>query len=470
MGKERRRIVTSFAVGLIVLMLIQLPAVEQSFLGGPDREMTEAAFKLRSDLIGGRAEPVLVLDIDDRTHAQLAPSPLAPPLETTPRGLIADLLDFIRTTPAAQAPRAVVLDVDVAQPSSDGPAGIARLRTALTDWAASPAAPVLVISRESFPASLFPGGGAASVLPDSPYDDIVQPAANIFWGTPKVLGDENGLIREFTPYECVRSRAGIKPLYSSVLIAYQFAERDPDVLARAPAKHWIEEAAGHCLKQPAAALTRGERIDYHFSLDLGFSSRVWPNLDPGWPGFKTCGETDRTIFRRLSAIDVLDALRAGADPSHDLLCQRIVMIGGTNASAADFVQTPLNEMNGTVVLANAIRGLELTHGGLVPIPLLAQIALLALVSVAFAASAVARERVKSHHHTLRSSPNRRRIGHRTGIILLSPLMVNGAIALAAHLSGIGLLLVTLNFGRWGFLSAPAFAVAITETIQDFLDD
>jgi len=432
--------------------------------------MTETAFKLRSDLIGGRAEPVLFLDIDDRTLSKLAPSPLAVPLETTPRALIADLLDFVRATPPAQAPRAVVLDVDIAQPSSDGAAGVARLRTALTNWAASPAAPALVISRQSFPASLFTFGGAVPVLPDSPYDDIVQPASNIYWGTPKVLGDENGVIREFTPYECVRTRAGVKPLYSSALIAYQYAERDPNVLQRAPAKHWIEEAAGHCSKAPAATLTRGERIDYHFSLDLAFSSRVWPNLDPHWPGFKACGDGDKTIFRRLSAIDILDALHAGGDVSHDLLCQRIVMIGGTNASAADFVQTPLNEMNGTVVLANAIRGLELTRGGLVPIPLILQVLLLALVSVAFAASAVAREKVKGRYHSLRSSPNKRRIGHRTGIILLSPLVVNGMIALTAHLAGVGLLLVTLNYGRWGFLSAPAFAVAITETIQDFLDD
>ena len=56
------------------------------------------------------------------------------------------------------------------------------------------------------------------------------------------------------------------------------------------------------------------------------------------------------------------------------------------------------------------------------------------------------------------------------IISLNPIVMNGMIAVTAHLAGIGLLLVTLNFGLWGFLSAPAFAAAITQTIQEFLDD
>jgi hypothetical protein len=53
---------------------------------------------------------------------------------------------------------------------------------------------------------------------------------------------------------------------------------------------------------------------------------------------------------------------------------------------------------------------------------------------------------------------------------LNPLVMNGMVALVAHLTGIALLLVTLNYGLWGFLSAPAFAAAITESIQEFLDD
>ena len=469
LGGERRRGAISFSVGLIVLLLIQIPAVEQSFIGAPDREMIQSAFELRSDLVGGTAEPALFLDIDDRTLNRLSPAPFAPPLDTVPRGAVADVLDFIRTAPPAQVPRVVVLDVDVAQPSSDGPNGVDRLQASLASWAASNTAPPLIIARQAFPASLFGLNSQVSVLPDSPYDDVVQRAPNIFWSTPKVLADQNGVIREFAPFECVQTHTGVSPLYSAALLAYQFAERDPNVLAHAPAKHWIEDGVSHCRTQPGVHLGHGERIDFHISLDLGFNGRVWPNLSPQWPGFKTCDNSDKAIFRRLSVIDIVDALRAGGDISHDPLCQRVVLIGGTNASAGDFVQTPLNEMNGTVVLANAIRGLELTHGGLRPIPLFFQIVLLFVISLAFIASASARERAKHHHKVLRNSPHKRRLGHRVAIISLNPIVLNGMIAILAHLIGIGLLLVSLNFGLWGFLSAPAFAVAITETIQEFLN-
>jgi CHASE2 domain-containing sensor protein len=466
---DLRRVAMPFCVGLIVLMLIQIPAVEESFLGAPDREMTETAFKLRSDLIGGVAEPVLFFDIDDRTLAQLSPSPFAMPLDTTPRGVVASLLDFIRTTPPALAPRVVVLDVDIAQPASDGPDGIAHLQAALTAWAASPNAPALIISRQTFPGSLFKQGSTGAVLPDSAYDAIVQPAPNIFWATPKVLGDQNGVIREFMPYECVHTRSGVQPLYSAALLAYQYAERDPKVLAKAGAKHWVEEAAARCQHLPDTPLSRGERVDYHFSLDLGFRGRVWPNLSPAWPGFKQCSDGDRTIFRRLSVIDIVDALNAGGDISHDLLCQRVVMIGGTNSSAGDFVQTPLNEMNGSAVLANAVRGLQLTHGGLRQIPLILQVLLLGLASAAMSATALATGHARRHYRRLKRNPHKANFNRRAGIILLNPIVVNGIIAFAAHGIGIGLLLVSLNYGLWGFLSAPVFAAAITETVQEFAD-
>jgi CHASE2 domain-containing sensor protein len=184
---------------------------------------------------------------------------------------------------------------------------------------------------------------------------------------------------------------------------------------------------------------------------------------------QTCGDSDAAILRRLSVIDIVDAVRAGGDIDHGLLCQRIVMIGGTNAGASDFVQTPLNEMNGSVVLANAIRGLELSHGGLRPIPMPFQVVLLFLVCLAFSASALASERAKRHYRTLRRRRKQHNLRERLTFIWLNPIFMNGMIAFGAHLLGIIMLLVTLNFGMWGFLSAPVFAVAITQTLQEFSD-
>ncbi len=463
----------SFGVGLIVLLLIQIPTVEQSFVGAPDRQMIETAFRMRADITGGVAEPVLFIDIDDRTLSQLAPpSPgFAPPLLTTPRGAIADLLEFVLTAPAATAPRAMVLDVDIAQPASDGPAGVDKLKKVLAAWAVTKSAPPLIIAREAYPATAFGIDRPQLFLPDTPYDSIVQPAPNIFWSEPSVQADRNGIIREFLPYQCVISshdpNNAPSPLYSTALLAYQFAERDRKMLDHAPARHWMAEAATHCQIQSYAPPLHGERIDYHISLDHGFLGRVWPDLSPAWPGFRQCGRDDPAIFRRLSAIDILDAIHSGGDVSRALLCQHVVIIGGTSASGGDFVQTPLNEMNGSVVLANAIRGLQLTHGGLRPIPLIFQVLLLLGVTLLMSATNLATARARRRYRRLRRGMHKSTFGRRLAIIPLNPIILNGLIVLAAHGLGIGLLMVSLNFGYWGFLSAPVFAAALAQTLQEF---
>lgn len=468
---ERRRSVISFTVGLIVLLLVQIPAVEQSFLGAPDRQMLEMAFKLRGDLIHGAADPILFLDIDDRTLSQLSPHPgsFAPPLQTTPRKLLANLLDFIRTAPPGQAPRAVVMDVDIGNPAPDGDAAVASLLAALKAWSASPSSPPLIIVRESFTAATLGLDTPARILPDTPYDAVVQPAPNIFWATPSVLGDMNGEIREFVPFQCVLTSAGMKPLYSAALVGYQFIERDPNILLHAPSRHWLQDGTARCRNNPYQPLQHGERIDFHFSMDHAFSTRAWPSVAADWPGYKTCHDTDSSIFMRLSAIDIDSAFRAGGDVSRGLLCQHVVYIGGTNSSGADFVQTPISEMNGAAVLANALRGLQLTHGGMRAIPLIWQVLLLLLVSLAMSATSLVSSRARCRFRRLKQSTEKHGLRHRLEINLLNPIVLNGMIALAAHGLGIALLLVSLNFGLWGFLSAPVFASAITETIQEFAD-
>ena len=463
----------SFGVGLIVLLLIQIPTVEQSFVGAPDRQMIETAFWMRADITGGVAEPVLFYG-SRRSDAQ----PARPAVHRFRAAAVDNSARSNRRPPgvharrtAATAPRAVVLDVDIAQPASDGPDGVERLRKVLAAWAATKTAPALIIAREAYPAAAFGIDRPQLALPDTPYDSIVLPAPNIFWSEPSVQADLNGVIREFLPYQCVISsrdpNSAPSPLYSTALLAYQFAERDQKVLEHAPARHWMTEAATHCQTQSDAQPWHGELIDFHISLERGFLGRVWPDLSPAWPGFRQCGRDDPAIFRRLSAIDILDAIRSGGDVSRALLCQHVVIIGGTSASGGDFVQTPLNEMNGSVVLANAIRGLELSHGGLRPIPLIFQVLLLLVVTLLMSATNLATARARRHYRRLRRGTHKATLGRRLAIIPLNPIIFNGLIVLAAHGLGIGLLMVSLNFGYWGFLSAPVIAAALTQTLQEF---
>jgi hypothetical protein len=103
------------------------------------------------------------------------------------------------------------------------------------------------------------------------------------------------------------------------------------------------------------------------------------------------------------------------------------------------------------------------------IPLIGQVLLLALVNVALAISAASTRRARRHYARLRKHPRKGRLGHSVATAGLNPVVLNGMIAFAAQCLGIALLAVSLNFGLWGYLSAPAFGAAITETILEFSD-
>ena len=466
--EEIRRAAITFACGLVILLLMHIPTLEQTLLGDLDRNMLDLAFKLRSDVTVGHADPVVFLDLDDRTVAG-DPSPARfttpVPAATTPRALIAQLLDYVITAPQADAGRVVVLDADIGVPAP-GDAGVEQLKDVLRRWAASPGAPPLIIAREAFPPAAVGASGEVKILPVSEFDPIINAAPNIFYASVKVNADQNGVVRDFTPFECVRTGAQVQPLFSAALLAYGFLAKGK-LPPHSNAKSWVSQAPGWCARQPQVGFAHGERIDYHFSLEkVGFEQRVWPELPADWSSLKPCGDTDRSIFRRLSASDVI---AGGADASHAPICGRIVLIGGTNTAQGDFRQSPLNEMSGSAILGNAIRGLQMTGGGLRPISTPVQILVLLLVCIGISLTFAASDRARKHMARMRAREKRSPLT-RLQLIVLNPVVLNWSLALAAHLTGVGLLILSLNYGYWGYLSAPALGAAIMETIQEFADD
>jgi CHASE2 domain-containing sensor protein len=465
-----RRAATTFAFGLLILILMQWPAMERSFLGSLDREMLDTAFKLRGDVIVANADPTLFLDIDDRTLSG-DPSPAnlrrGAPLATTPRGVIGDLLDFVRTAPPEHRPKVVLLDVDIATPTPGEAAAVERLAALLAAWASDPNAPPLVIAREVFPPQALGVPGQVGVLPATPYDAVVARAPNIFWGSVKMLADQEGVIREFLPYECARGSDGaITPVYSAVLLAYGFMQQG-DLGTRSNARRWVGDAPAACAQRPEQRLNHGERINYHISLQPGEEDRVWPELPRDWAGYEVCGRTDTASFRRISAADIQ---AAGADVSRALLCQRLVVIGGTNTAANDFRQTPLESMSGPVILTNAIRGLQMSDGGLHKVDFALQVLVLLAVCLAISLTFTASRNARERYHRIREARAGIQVSEGIKLILLNPVMLNAAVSVAAHFIGVGLLLLSLELSFWGYLSAPAVAAAIVETVQEFADD
>lgn len=471
-----RRFIVSSIVGLIVLFAMRLPQVDRSMLGQPDREMMETAFKIRADLGGGTADPALFIDIDDRSIANTLLPPAAPgqmppaPAATTPRMILADVLEYIRSAPPNEAAKAVIVDLDVATPTPGDEAGVARLREVLYAWARTPGAPALIIGRQAFPDQVYGEEGDGLILPASPVDDIVDPAPNIFWGEIKVMSDQNGVMREFLPYECVRTPQGVKPLYSVALLAYGFLEKG-NIPKDAPVQKWMAEAPAVCAQKNPLPPDHGELINFHLTLQRGDDERIWPNMKSTWPGFAICGQnTDHALFRRLSAADVAAAASAGAGASHAVLCSRLVLIGGTNIVSTDFQQTPLDDMSGTVILANATRGLQLSDGGLRRVPWWVQISTLLLVSLGITAGFTLTRRIRDHYLDLKLKHAGANFWNKVRLTPFNPVVLNWAFAFAAHWVGIGLLIYAMEMGYWGYLSAPAFAAAAVGAMQEFADD
>lgn len=474
-ASQWRRTLISFAAGLVVLALIRFPIIERSIIGEPDREMLASAFKLTKDAVVGSGPPAVLLDIDDATLREQTYAPVQrgrQPTASAPRGMVADLLKFILAAPANRMPGAVIVDVDIGAPAPDSPQGVAALREVLQAWAATPHAPQLMIAREAFAPDVLGLEGETLTLPASDYDDIVDKAANIHWSTVKVLGDLHGEVREFLPYQCVVQNGQVAPLYSAVLMASRTLGGPPP--AGSPAAEAWEEGAA-CAHQQAEGShghghghgpimdREGEVIHYQLSLAPRHAEPAWAPLPATWAGFQTCGAgSDASVFRRVSAADILGA---GQEASHDFLCRRLAIIGGTNALANDFQQTPLHQMSGPMILTNAVRGVVGSNGGLrqagLPAQVIALFFVCMLISFGFAVSRALRERY--HHRKSRAS----HWTHHVMLLPLNPVIVNIAVGLAAHWVGVGFLLVTLKYGYWGFMSAPAFGAAVAETIQEF---
>jgi hypothetical protein len=231
-----RRFLISFIAGILVLAAMNVPAINRSMFGEPDRQMMQTAFKIRADLLR-RGDPGLFIDIDDQTIAGAMPAagPRFAPLATAPRGVIADALEYVRAAPPGKGAAAVILDTDLATPTPGDEAGAAKLHQELAAWAKTPSAPELMIIRQSFPEATFGGEGDKLILPTTNYDDIVDQAPNIMWASGEMMLDQNMVAREFRPYDCVVGPHGPMVLYAASLLAYGFLENGhipPDAKVR----------------------------------------------------------------------------------------------------------------------------------------------------------------------------------------------------------------------------------------------
>ena len=99
-----------------------------------------------------------------------------------------------------------------------------------------------------------------------------------------------------------------------------------------------------------------------------------------------------------------------------------------------------------------------------------QVSVLLAVSLAISLTFTASRNARERYARLREARAGFQLSEGIKLIVLNPVVLNAAVAFAAHFLGVGLLLLSLELSFWGYLSAPAMAAAIVETIQEFADD
>jgi hypothetical protein len=448
--------------------LLQIEGVERSFLGAPDREMLQAAFKLRDGVARGSGDPILWLDIDydtleanARSQGRLSSVSMkanSGPHPETPRAVLASTLAYARKPGATL----VVLDVDIGWSASDS-VDDDQLALALEQWASDPNAPLLVLAREVLNLPTGP------TVIQTRFDKIVANSSNIAYGGVSMLAGGGG-VREFVAGQCYRSNATSAHYLPSAVTfatAAQEAYRANNVplprsLATEIKKKVLTElniAAQSCSTQVTPSRPNAI-ISWHLGFSYPRTIRAAP-VGTKWPHKSVCDLLDLPQSGvRISAADVFsDPQAASPQP----LCRRIVVIGADNPIMQDRSATPIGLLPGPIILGNAMRG----HFDTGPIVrqnwnarrLSLQITLLivTVVIIVCAFDGVGKFRARL------LNTNGTGWAIKLGRIITHPLCFKFIIAFVTFGVGVIITALSLELGFWGLLSAPAYLATLFET-------
>ena len=448
--------------------LLQIDGIERSFLGAPDREMLQAAFKLRDGVARGSGDPVLWLDLDYDTllayaQAQGRPSPVSMagnsgPSGMIPRKILASALTYARKPGATL----VLLDVDVSWGAPD-PIGEALLEAELKAWSADPNAPLLVLAREII---ALPSG---PTLTATRFDAIVSSSPNIAFGGVAMLSGGGG-VREFVANQCYLSPHNTPMILPS---AVAFADAAQAAYRTAPALPLQSGAAAiklMVMRATAADATKfcapevkmtnqNGMVSWHIGYAYPSTIRA-AAVSATWPHKSACDlSAPPQSATRISVADILlDPQNASAAP----LCRRLVIIGGDNAITKDRTSSLIGMLPGPIILANAMRGHfdtgPIVRGNWSALRLGFQLFLLTVtvIGIVWVFEGIAKLRLRLLTATVT------RPGGKLLLFLTHPLCFKFVVAFVTFAFGVLVTALSLELGFWGLLSAPAYFATLFE--------
>ena len=457
--------------------LLQIDGIERSFLGAPDREMLQTAFKLRDGVARGSGDPVLWLDIDyealkDVALLQGANSPLVGnkltgPMASVPRQAIASALSYARHPSATM----VLLDVDIAWGTADE-ASESKLEAQLKAWAGDPQAPLLVLAREVLDIQGTP------TLMATRFDAIVNNSPNIVFAGVNMLSGAGG-IREFVADQCLGSNglsASHLPSAVTYAMAAQTAYRGTQSSVLSSRARTIKaQVSGQTasILADCEAQRQGKTklwlqqglVSWHIGYNYPRTLKAAP-VSKNWPHNNICQLSGPPLSA--GRISVSDVMSAPKEASTAPLCRRLIIIGADNVITQDRAATPIGMLPGPIILANAMRG----HFDTGPIMRqsweversILQIVLLVVTVIGVVASFGWVSKVRlCLKQELNTPPTRWRIANQVGLFFTHPLCFKFVVAFTTFWFGALVTAFSLELGFWGLLSAPAYLATLFET-------
>lgn len=252
----------------------------------------------------------------------------------TPRPPLLELLRRI----AAQRPRAILLDVNLACGADDGsgPAGSAALDAWLRTY---PGPAPLILVRPLHVEAAGGERGAATVRADAtPFDDAVRTNPHLRWAHTFYVSDEDGVVRRWRERWTACGPAGPEEVPAAALQLVASDGGAPAAARGAEPPHGSEHGAA---ASPCAF--EGQRAPAHLVL-LG--ARILG---------RTRDLADAAAPRVVPARQLLDDALQVAPGGWFALDGRVVVIGATHSGSGDVFRTALGSMAGMELIAQTAR-------------------------------------------------------------------------------------------------------------------
>ena len=358
-------LISAISLGIIFETMVFL-AFERGYFYSERNAITDKVAALfRGHSPAGKQKPIIFIDIDDETYKHFPNRPLILPRDQITR--IAEALtppDSQKTDgakPVAGSPLVVLFDIDFSAAST--PAKNDRaLRRALTKLGG----PIPVVLVKSAQPAGQDGKNECQVGDQAPFGPSKDGGGNINCGSATLYRTDDHVIREFPLWslECSGPSASVTP--SVPLLTAAFAMQN--TVTRSQLEADLRVAV------PSDCELHGDRIATvtlagfdNGTFDVDVREPLTPidfAITPSGGPYRTINKSDSgddqvPLFRRLSAGTIL---RNTGSMSPSFFEGSIVIVGGSFVDSRDIHPTPVGEMPGALILANAINTLLAYQG------------------------------------------------------------------------------------------------------------